>query len=176
MAIITTPNGDCQVPGPPDGTPIPAADPCRGAEVRALPGTMWLVGLDDNSHNPGNDDDFWDVFFRLTFGPEAEGWVSMRYAYLGGETAHRVRVKVEEQWVELEGEMDLNPVRVGDALRIKIKDFDDGSVGMSPDAGVIWAAQVGGPPTGVPEPQTWGMIVAGAVVLAAGRMRRWIRG
>lgn len=172
MSFVTTVGGDvCQQPGPPDGTHIPIGDPCRGRQVEALPGSMWLVGLDDNSNNP-NDDDFWDVFFRLTFGPDQMGWVSMRYEYLGGETAHQVKVKVEEQWVELADSQDLNPVQAGDVIRLKIKDFDDHSVGFDGNPGVVWAAQVGAE---VPEPSTWGMMAAAVAALAAQRVRGWLR-
>jgi hypothetical protein len=169
MATINTDNGVCQIPGAPDGTPIPVGDPCRGVAPKATANTTWLVGLDDNSNNV-NDDDFWDVFLRLTFGPDQSGWLSMRYEYLGGETAHHVAVKIEEQWVPLSGSMDLNPVRAGDTLRIKIKDFDGHSVGIAPDPGVIWSAQI--PAAQVPEPSTLGMFLIAGVVLVGRLCRR----
>jgi hypothetical protein len=175
MAFVTTVNGDvCQQPGPPDGTPIPASDACRGRQVEALPSSMWLVGLDDANSGP-NDNDFWDVFLKLTFGPQESGWVEMRYEYLGGETAHQVEVKIEEQWIgplQLGQTVELNPVMAGDSVRFLVKDWSDHSVGHSPDPGVIWAAQVAN--TETPEPETWGMVLAAGLVLVAGRVRRWL--
>lgn len=165
----------CQAPSlQQDGVSLPADDPCRGAAVYALPGSVAHIGLNDNVPPAWSDQDFNDATLVARFAATAASGVVDIYAqYTGGLTAHDVWAEINGTLLNKSGQWQfVGSALVGFQVDVWVLDRTEAERVSYLDPAVGWSKQT----VENPEPAAWSLMAIGVMGLAWGRHSRgWLK-
>lgn len=159
----------------PDGQALDPLSPGLGAQVFAIPGSVWQVDFNDNLGNTapgiGGDFDFDDAMALLTFGPGGLDTLTGGLAtlnYISSNTADQDYVQVlGGPWISASQSESVPIVENGQVVTVHMLDVSDfeqyssGPADLNPGGAVAaWVADSGNT---TPEPAGWMLILVAAV-------------